>query len=212
MPTTQDFFDQYAKDFNAIYGNENTLFNRVINRFLRRSMYTRFVKTLEGCSPIEGRSVVDIGCGPGHYGVALARMGARHVYALDFAPGMVDLARRNARSAGVADRFQFVEGDFMTHEFPETYDYAILMGFMDYMEEAEKVVRKALSIARKKIFISFPAAGGFLAWQRQLRYKRKCELYPYRPDQIRATIEQAGAVRYEVEKIQRDYFVTIHID
>ena len=84
---TAEFFDAYARDFNAIYGNENTLVNAVVNKLFRKSMVVRYERTLAGCSPIEGKTVIDIGCGPGHYGVALAARGAARVLGVDFAPG-----------------------------------------------------------------------------------------------------------------------------
>ena len=212
MSTTRTFFDQYAEGFNAIYGNENTLVNRLVNKYLRRSMYTRYLKTLEGASPIADRTVADIGCGPGHYGVALAKAGAGHIYALDFAPGMVNLAKKNAEAAGVEGKFTFAHGDFLTHEFPEKYDYAVLMGFMDYMADPVSVIQKAMSIAKSKVFLRFPVDGGLLAFQRKLRYKFKCDLYMYTEGRIRDALAKAGAKRYEIEQIDRDYFVTIYVD
>jgi 2-polyprenyl-3-methyl-5-hydroxy-6-metoxy-1,4-benzoquinol methylase len=70
-PGVSDFFDSYAHDFNAIYGNRNTFLNRLLNGWLRRSMRLRYEMTLQSCDPLEGKSVLDVGCGPGHYAVAL---------------------------------------------------------------------------------------------------------------------------------------------
>ena len=61
---TSDFFDSYAHDFSAIYGTANNPVDKIINRLFRKSMMIRYRKSLEGCDPIEGRSVLDIGCGP----------------------------------------------------------------------------------------------------------------------------------------------------
>ena len=41
------FFDRYAHDFNAIYGNSNGPMDAVVNRLFRRSMALRYQKTLE---------------------------------------------------------------------------------------------------------------------------------------------------------------------
>ena len=94
---TADFFDRYAMDFNAIYGNSDRAFEGLVNRLFRRAMLVRYEKTLAGCRPIEGLSVIDIGCGPGHYSVALARAGAVQVLGLDFAPGMLTIAAASAQ-------------------------------------------------------------------------------------------------------------------
>lgn len=206
------FFDAYAHDFNAIYGNEHTLFNRVVNNLFRQAMRVRYQKTLEGCQPLEGRSVVDVGCGPGHYSVALARAGASKILGLDFAEGMISLAKSNAASAGVADRCRFEYRDFVTHPIEGEFDYAVVMGFMDYIREPENVIGNVLDITTRRAFFSFPVDGGILAWQRKQRYKSRCELYMYDRPKLEKLF--AGATRHPVsiERIGRDFFVTVMID
>jgi len=204
---TADFFDRYAVDFNAIYGNSNRALEGLVNRLFRRAMLVRYEKTLFGCRPVEGLSVIDIGCGPGHYSVALARAGAARVLGLDFAPGMLTIAEASARAAGVAQRCSFARGDFLTHPLADQFEYAILMGFMDYVADARAVVERALAVARRRVFFSFPKAGGPLAWQRQLRYRNRCDLYLYRAEEVHALFSAAGAT-FTIEPIGRDFFVT----
>jgi cyclopropane fatty-acyl-phospholipid synthase-like methyltransferase len=206
---TSSFFDGYARDFSDIYGNKNTLFNSIINEVFRKSMKLRYLKTLAGCEPIVGRTVLDIGCGPGHYGIELARRGAASVYGVDFAQGMIDLAEQHAARAGVKDRCKFELKDF--HLFPADvkFDYAIVMGFMDYMSDPRKVVAKVLSFTNRRAFFSFPIDGGVLAWQRKLRYKSRCDLYMYSKYQIRDLFSGLPHQSVEIEKAARDYFVTV---
>ncbi len=205
---TSEFFDHYAADFDSIYGNDNSGFEGIANRLFRRSMLVRYQKTLAGCQPIEGRSVVDIGCGPGHYSVALAGQGAAQVLGLDFAPGMLDIARAHAQAAGVAQHCSFVLGDFLTYPMPERFDYAIVMGFMDYVREPRAIVDRVLGIVRRRAFFSFPKAGGPLAWQRQWRYRNRCDLFLYREEQIQSLLSPTGA-SFSIESIGRDFFVTV---
>lgn len=205
---TSEFFDSYAHDFDAIYGTRNNLVNRLVNRFLRKSMMLRYRKTIEGCDPIDGRTVIDIGCGPGHYGITLARKGAGQVLGLDFAEGMIKLAEEYALKAGVADRCSFICGDFMTYPTDRRFDYAILMGFMDYVGEPREVIERALAITGSRAFFSFPAEGGFLSWQRKLRYRRRCDLYMYTRAQITELFAGLPGFSMEAERIARDYFVT----
>lgn len=203
------FFDAYAGDFNAIYGTVNTLPNRVINRLFRQSMRLRYEKTLAGCAPIVGKTAIDVGCGPGHYAIALAKAGAGSVLGVDFAPAMIDLARRNAAAAGVEARCRWEHGDFLAHPITGTFDYAIVMGFMDYIAEPEPVIRRVLKLTKCRAFFSFPAAGGLLAWQRKLRYRSRCDLFLYDRQQIERPFNELAPGKFAVERIDRDFFVTV---
>ena len=54
--------------------------------------------------------VIDLGSGDGRMVIAAAKRGARAL-GVEYNPQMVELARRLAKEAGVADRATFVEGD-----------------------------------------------------------------------------------------------------
>lgn len=204
---TARFFDQYASGFNAIYGNDNTLVNRVVNTLFRQSMKQRYLLTLQGCNPIAGRSVLDIGCGPGHYSVELARRGARRVLGLDFADGMLEIARKRAVDSGVSDICNFQRADFLTTTLDEQFDYVIVMGFMDYIKDPRAMIEKTLSATAGKAFFSFPLDGGLLARQRQVRYRFKCDLYLYTEDRVRSLFEGLPA-KIDTQNLKRDLFVT----
>jgi len=214
MPPTEDrtseFFHSYARDFDAIYGTRNTFLNRLINTFLRRSMKLRYEETLKGCDPIAGKSVLDVGCGPGHYAVALAQRGATQILGLDFAPEMLALARARAESAGVAARCRFELGDFLTYPLNETFDYAVVMGFMDYVRDPGAVIAKVLEATRSKAFFSFPAAGGLLAWQRRRRYRQRCDLFLYSEADLKKMFSGTGS-GWELKRLARDYFITVYL-
>lgn len=211
MTQTATFFDSYARDFEAIYGNKNTPVNRVVNHYLRKSMRLRYERTLAGCSPIEGKSVLDVGCGPGHYSVELARRGASDVLGVDFADGMIKLAADRARAAGVEDRCRFILGDILETPIDKKYDYTIVMGFMDYVEEPRRMIDRILEVTAGKAFISFPVAGGLLGWQRKLRYRQRCPLYLYSEGRLRDIFRPYRDVRVAIEPASRDFFVTITV-
>ncbi len=209
LDRTQTFFHQYANDFDAIYGNQNGLFDSVVNRLFRQSMKLRFEKTIEGCNPIEGKSVLDIGCGPGHYAITLAQRGAGRVVGIDFAEGMLALATEHAQKIGVGQLCNFMVADFYKYVPEEIFDYVVVMGFMDYMPTPENVVEKVLSLTRSKAFLSFPVAGGFLGWQRKLRYQKRCDLFLYSLEQLQQMFRKFPEVTATIEPIKRDFFVTL---
>ena len=206
---TRDFFHEYAVEFNSIYSTRNTPINRFVNRTFRRSMELRYRKTLEGCDPIDNKRVLDLGCGPGHYGIALARAGAAEVVGIDFAEGMIDLARQHAEASGVSGRCTFRADDFYAYQPPTPFDYVIVMGVMDYVSDPKALVDKVLSMTQGRAFFSFPVAGGLLGWQRKLRYRNRCPLFLYTRDQIAGLFQNIGDGKAEVEPIARDFLVTV---
>ncbi len=208
--STSEFFDTYAHGFSAIYGNKNTFLNNLINQYFRKSIKLRFYKTIEGCYPIKGKSVIDIGCGPGHYSITLAKKGAKYVCGIDFAEGMIDLARQNAKYAGVEDRCNFILGDFVAEVIKDKFDYSIVMGFMDYSKEPRKLIEKVLAITKSKAFFSFPVDSGILAWQRKIRYQKKCDLFLYNSEQLNTLFSDLNYKELKVEKIGRDFFVAVY--
>jgi 2-polyprenyl-3-methyl-5-hydroxy-6-metoxy-1,4-benzoquinol methylase len=206
------FFDSYSGDFNAIYGSENGPLSIIANRLLRRCIKLRYIKTIRECEPIEGKSVIDIGCGPGHYGIALARKGAKSVWGIDFAKGMIDLAKQNAECAGVADKCNFILGDFLDYTNGDSFDYSIVIGVMDYVEKPREFILKVLSITRAKAFFSFPADGGILAWQRKIRYKKRCRLLMYNAKQVSELFAGMDYGELRIERVDRDFYVTVYME
>jgi len=206
---TQEFFQKYAGDFDAIYANQDGVFNRVINHLFRKSMQLRFLKTMEVCEPVTGKTVLDIGCGPGHYSIALAKRGAVKVIGLDFAEEMIALAEQHAQAQGVSSQCQFLNRDLFTYTSAEPFDRIVVMGVMDYMQEPVKVIEKVLSLCKDRCFFSFPEAGGFLAWQRKFRYRNRCELYMYTQAQLEEMFRAIPDVKAKIEPIARDFFVTV---
>ncbi len=203
------FFHGYAHGFDDIYGNKNQGLSRLVNRIFRRSMLLRMRKTLALCDPLEGKRVIDVGCGPGHYSTALAAAGASDVVGLDFAAGMIDLARRHARQRGVEDRCRFLLADLVDYAGGEPFDYAVVMGLMDYVAKPRQVIEKVLSLTRRRAFFSFPTAGGLLAWQRKLRYRDRCRLFFYRRKQLDVLFGGLAGCDVHIEKLARDFFVTV---
>ncbi len=86
------------------------------------------------------------------------------------------------------------------------------MGIMDYMVDARTVVERALAVTAHKAFFSFPVAGGFLAWQRKLRYKRRCPLFLYNREDVESIFRGTAARDVAIEQIARDFFVTARME
>ncbi|MCK4539356.1 MAG: methyltransferase domain-containing protein [Candidatus Krumholzibacteria bacterium] len=211
MGRVEEFFDKYAYDFNAIYGNEQSFINNMLNPILRKSMRTRFEKTVLYSQPMEGKTALDIGCGPGHYSIVLAEDGAKNVVGIDFAEEMIKIAREKASVSKVSDRCDFIVDDIYNYNSSEKFNFSILMGLMDYISDPEKMIEKVISLTSEKAFFSFPNSKGLLAFQRRIRYRKRCPLYMYDYKQLKTLFDKFLPNQYKIEKISRDYFVTLSI-
>jgi 2-polyprenyl-3-methyl-5-hydroxy-6-metoxy-1,4-benzoquinol methylase len=208
---TRKFFDGYSQGFDAIYGSRKTAFKKFVDNWLRKSMLQRYNSTLEHSQPIQGKTVLDVGCGPGHYSVALAKMGAARVVGIDFAPAMIDLARQLAIKEKVDTVCDFRVEDFFQMDKGEKFDYIVVMGVMDYIADPKAFIERTRQVCRGKVVFSFPFNHGFLAWQRKIRYKFKCPLYLYSRRQIEDLLKDIGPWQYTIEPNQREFFVTLYL-
>jgi malonyl-CoA O-methyltransferase len=108
---------------------------------------------------LAGARVVELGCGTGKNSDWLASQ-ARELFALDFSPGMLDVARRRVRAANV----RFVEHD-ITRPWPVEHGSAdVVVGdlVLEHVRDLAPVYREAVRVLR-------PGGQLFL-----------CELHPYR--------------------------------
>ncbi|MGI0134094.1 MAG: class I SAM-dependent methyltransferase [Candidatus Micrarchaeaceae archaeon] len=60
--------------------------------------------------PLQGKDVLDFGCGTGEIATQLAFLGANKIYALDVDHGLLEATRRRAELDDVADRIETVKG------------------------------------------------------------------------------------------------------
>jgi cyclopropane fatty-acyl-phospholipid synthase-like methyltransferase len=189
------YFDVTAANFDSIYSSPSFL-----DRIFRRDMYERFRRTLEECTPLNGHSVLDVGCGSGQYAIALAQRGAQEVVGLDFAQHMLELAAVNAQRAGVSDRCRFIGADFLTHRFDRQFGYVIAVGVFDYIEDPLPFLKKARELTRAKFITTFPRLFTWRAPVRKIRLMLKqCPVFFYTRARVVDLLTRAG---FSVERFE----------
>jgi 2-polyprenyl-3-methyl-5-hydroxy-6-metoxy-1,4-benzoquinol methylase len=209
----ETFFHGYAKDFSSIYEEDEhprSKFNILMDKLFRQDIKDRFDSTIKEVQKDSIQSILDIGCGPGHFVVKFLEMGKK-VTALDIAPGMLDITNSRISSFDIEGQYESILADYTEHKFDEKFDAICVMGFFDYVSDPTAVLKKLLLEASKEIYISFPDDHGLLAWQRKIRYKRRnCPLYLYNESKIKMHLEEAGCLEIaEINKTNRNFFVTI---
>lgn len=88
--------------------------------------------------------ILDIAAGHGLFGIAFAKRNSQaEVVALDWS-GVLEVAKENARNAGVADRYSTIEGDAFEVDYGESYDLVLLTNFLHHFDPptCEKLLRK----------------------------------------------------------------------
>jgi SAM-dependent methyltransferase len=193
-----DFFSIFAADWDSIYGGRNALW-AVLDRTLRSDVFERSRLTFEALGPtLEGRSVLDLGCGSGRYALEAARRGARRVVGVDAAAGMVELARRKAASEDPGGVCRFVHCCFPPpqplDELAEPFDVAVVMGVMDYVAEPVPFLRGLRSCISGMALLSFPRRDRVRYPIRRWRYRilGRCPVFHYDRAEVLGLLAMTG--------------------
>jgi SAM-dependent methyltransferase len=91
-----------------------------LSRLLLGSLYGRIAADVAAVAPT-GARVLEVGCGPGHLSIRLARHHEFEVIGVDLDPAMIARARANAARPGNGDQHRpsFVVGDVASLAFPD---------------------------------------------------------------------------------------------
>jgi cyclopropane fatty-acyl-phospholipid synthase-like methyltransferase len=200
-------FDADAQRFDEIYAERKGLLRWFVDDLWRGVVQKRFALALELLAPIEGKRVLDVGCGSGRYCIAFAQRGAVRVVGVDYAPAMLELAEQHAAAAGVS-----AICDFRQAEFPggldagERFDHATAMGYFDYVQDAAAHLARMKEVTTGTIVASFPKGRDFRAPLRRLRFKfNDCPLFLYSAGDVRSTFARAEIDDVELIDLGRDY-------
>lgn len=207
------YFDKTAVSFDTFYDKKRSSFMQWVDRKYRSDIFERFRLAFEALDPIVDKTVLDIGCGSGPYIIEAARRGSSKVVGLDMAQGMLDLAKQRAEAAGCIERCQFVLGMFPQDVPQEKFNYAIVMGVMDYIADPLNFLTVLAQQVTDRAVLSFPSKHWFRTPLRKFRYwLKRCPVYFYEPKQIEELSKAAGFSYLKIEKIPgagMDYFVTL---
>jgi 2-polyprenyl-3-methyl-5-hydroxy-6-metoxy-1,4-benzoquinol methylase len=189
----RDYFGREAARFDAIYERDKPLHQRIGDALFRHVIHERYSLVVNAIGA-PGSRVLDVGCGPGRYGIELARRGAERCVGVDVAASMIEIARDAALEAGVADHCDWHISDFLSWHDEASYDAVVAMGYFDYLENPRPHLERMIALARGRIFASLPKRWEFRAPLRVVRFKlQKGFVRFYARGEILTLFEDAGA-------------------
>ena len=204
----QRHFHTDASRFDAIYQEHKGPLTRFIDQVWRGVVRRRFDLTLQKLEPLEGKTVLDVGCGSGRYCVAFAARGAARVLGVDFAPAMIEIAKDLSKRAGFAERCEYRMGKFPDVVPEKTFDISTALGFFDYIDDPVGVLKAMRERTRSTMVLSFPKSREWRTPLRRLRFMiAGCPLFLYSERRVREILAQAGVQDHELIELDRDYVV-----
>ena len=105
---------------------------------------------LEG---IEGKTFMELGCGPCPIGQELVKKGAKKIYGLDISQEMITSCQANLEKLGIADKFELVCNDIFdeTFELSEKVDVVVCSYVLSTFITSEDMLAKILERAKKQL-------------------------------------------------------------
>ena len=201
-------FNADALRFDKIYEEKKGPISRFIDNRWRAVVRRRLEVNLHELEPLEGKRVLDVGCGSGRFCIAYAQQGAVRVVGIDFAEEMIAIARRLAREAGVSNRCEFVVGTFPDDGLSGEFDASTANGLFDYIERPAKTVARMRELSRERLILSFPKAVEWRVPLRRARFRLKgTPLYLYRRRDIESIMAEAEICNYRWIDLGRDYLI-----
>lgn len=215
-PGVQAFFERGSARWDSIYeGEKRSVKEWLIDTFFHATIQRRYEISMEELAPFEGRHYFDCGCGSGRYSTELAVRGAAHVTGLDFAEGMLDIAREAAKSRGVADKCTFLQADFTKWDpstLEQPFDAAVCIGFFEYQRDVQSALNKLAKATKGTIVISFPKKHECRMYIRVVRYAyNKCYLRLFVKKDVEDLVKNCSEPikSYKIRETDREYLLIV---
>lgn len=210
--TQRLYWEEHTDEFDAIYTHEKSGFSNLLDRIFRKDMYQRFQFTLEQSEPISGRTFLDVGCGPGHYSLALAKKGAGSVTGIDYSEQMIKLANERLAQEKLEGNYRFLVGDISEYDSQSKFDVSIATGLFDYVRDPLPILKRMHELTTDRMILSFPRLYTWRAPVRKFRLSiRNLEVYFYSKKRLKSIFESAGFKNYHMVKIGKLHCVVVFL-
>lgn len=111
-----------------------------------------FLAQLTGMPGEKACKVLDIAAGHGMYGITVARQNRNaEITAVDW-PNVLGVARENAKSGGISERYQTRPGSVFETDFGEEYDYVLLTNIFHHFDAStcERLMKRVYTALKPR--------------------------------------------------------------
>lgn len=163
----EEYWDSRAEQYLRTYKESNSGFEKLTDYLLRRHYRARLEATFRYLGDIKGKSLLDVGCGPGVYLAEALKRGAAKVKGVDISSAMIKCARALLSNQYPEDkRWQLVNQDIIGYRTQERFDVVLALGILEYLDSPETRMKALAALTSEILICSFPAK---LSWYNQLR-------------------------------------------
>lgn len=110
---------------------------------------------INGCIPLMGKAVVDIGCGGGILSESMANKGA-NVTGIDLSEKALKVADLHSLESGAKVRYELISAEDLAAREPGKYDVVTCMEMLEHVPDPASIVRACASLVKPggRVFFS----------------------------------------------------------
>ena len=166
--SNREIFEAHAAEILQSAGEKKIV---VKNTPYDRYKHDRLVGLYDAL-PIRGRSILEVGCGPGSWLVRAHKLGARRVAGCDLASGMIELATENTAAAGMSDvtlrKTDGVSVPYDDREFEVVYTITVLQHNSDE-EKLNQLMADICRVSSEEVWLAEDTSDRVKGWPSYLR-------------------------------------------
>lgn len=153
----------------------------------------RLSRAVTNIYPLQGKRLIDLGCGDGTYSLGLVQSGAAFVLGIDPSPAAIASAQLKAAEHGLEDRLTFQTGNIYELSVEENFDCIVLRGVLHHLPDARSALAAVAPLAPHILIVEPNGANPVVKLiEKTSRYHIEHEEQSFLFSTIKGWLEQAG--------------------